>query len=207
MYWYVRSQNKVSGPFPGGQIQQSILLGRVSLSDLVSTDREEWTVIRQCPELIPDVLKGDPGDENRKERIKAAKRWADERRGERREEDDPERLGAGRRTEESHTTAEYRQQRETVASAIRPRHDKSILGLIVVVLLIIGGVIAAFKLPPPVREDAQCNSPAKPNVNWMHCQLTGMQSINSNLNEAQLSSANLESANLLGSNLQNADLS
>lgn len=207
MYWYVRSQNKVNGPFPGGQIQQSILLGRVSLSDLVSTDKEEWTPIRQCPELIPDVLKGSSNDENRKERIKAAKRWADERRGERREDTDPTRLAPGRRSEEPYTTSEYRQHREATAAEIRAKRDRNVLGLIVIVLVIIGGVIVAFKLPPPVQEDAQCDSPAKPKINWSHCQLIGLQSINSKLNESLLSNANLESANLLGSNMSNSDLS
>ena len=206
MYWYVRSQNKIKGPFPGGQIQQSILLGRVSLNDLVSTDKEEWTPVRQCPELIPDVLKGSPDDENRKERIKAAKRWADERRGERREDTDPARLTTGRRAEEPYTTAEYRQHREAVSSEMRTRNDKGLLGLIIVMLLIIGGIILAFTWQSPVEEDAQCDSPAKPGVNWSHCQLIGLQSINSNLNEAQLSNANLESANLLGSSVIKADL-
>jgi uncharacterized protein YjbI with pentapeptide repeats len=182
-------------------------LGRYTLNDLVSKDKEDWLSIRQCPELIPDVLKGDPHDENRNERIKAARRWADERRGERREDADPARTGPGRREPESLTTAEYRQQREQVSSEIRPRRDKSLLGLGLVIILIVGGVIAAFQLPPPEVEEAQCNSPARAKINWQNCQLVGLQSINSNLSESQLSNANLESANLLGSNFQKADVS
>lgn len=207
MYWYVRSHNKVTGPFPSGQIQQSILLGRVNLDDMVSKDKEKWTTIRRCPEVIPDVLKEDPNDKNHKERIKAAQRWADERRGERRLDEDPERTGSGRREEEAYTTAEYRQHREVAALASRTRRGKSVIGLVLVVVVIIGGVIAAFRLPSPVQEDAQCASPARPSINWMNCQLTGLQSINSNLNGARLSNANLESANLLGSSIQKADLS
>jgi len=207
MYWYIRSQNKVTGPFPSGQIQQSILLGRYSLNDLVSKDKEEWLSIRQCSELIPDVLKGDAHDENRQERIKAARRWADERRGERREDADPQRTGPGRRADESISTSEYREQREATTSALKKRRERSIAGLFLVVILIVGGVIAGIQLPPSLPESAQCNSPAQPNVNWRHCQLLGLQSINSNLSDANLSSANLEAANLLGSNLQRADLS
>jgi len=207
MYWYVRSQNKITGPFPSGQIQQSILLGRVKLDDSVSKDKEEWTTIRRCPEIIPDILKEDPNAENHKERIKAAQRWADERRGERRLDEGPDRTGPGRREEEAYTTSEYRHQREAGASASQSRRDKSIIGLILVVALILIGVIAAFTIPPPVQEEAQCDSLAKPGVNWMNCQFIGLQSINSNLSEARLSNANLESANLLGSNLQKADLS
>lgn len=206
MYWYVRSQNKVKGPFPGGQIQQSILLGRVSLNDLASTDKEEWTPIRQCPQLIPEVLKGSSDDENRKERINAARRWADERRGERREDTDPARLAPGRREEEPFTTAEYRQHREAAAAEIRARRDRNIIGLIVIALVIIGGVIIAFTLPPPRQEDAQCASPARPKVNWGNCQLVGLQSIDSHLDESRLSNSNLESANLLGSSIRKADL-
>jgi hypothetical protein len=207
MYWYIRSQNKVTGPFPGGQIQQSILLGRYSLNDYVSKDKEEWQTIRSCPELIPDVLKGDPTDENRKERINAARRWADERRGERREDSDPNRLGPGRRYPESVVTSTYRDQREAVASDLKRRRERSFIGFVLVVLLIMGGVIAGFKLTPPEPEEAQCDATAKPTVNWRHCQLIGLQSINSDLRNAKLSSANLESANLLGTNLQKADLS
>jgi len=207
MYWYVRSQNKVTGPFPSGQIQQSILLGRVKLDDLVSKDKEEWTTIRQCPEMIPDVLKEDPNAENHKERIKAAQRWADERRGERRLDEGPDRTGPGRREEEAYTTSEYRHQREAGASTSRTRRDKNAIGLVLAAALILIGVIAAFTIPSPVQEEAQCDSPASSGVNWMNCQLIGLQSINSDLSASKLSNANLESANLLGSNLQKADLS
>jgi len=207
MVWYIRSQNKVMGPFPAGHIQQSILLGRIGLDDHASEDKQEWRPVRNCAELIPDVLKLDATAENREERIEAAKRWADERRYERREGEDPSRTGAGRRDEESVITAEYREHREAGFKAVKTRRDKSVLVLLMVVVLLISGVSVALLLPTPVPKLAQCNSPAADNINWVDCQLIGLQSLNSRLNGAILANGNFEAANLVGSEINQADLS
>ncbi len=207
MAWYIRNQDKVIGPFPAGQIQQSILLGRIGLNDQASKDKEDWVVVRTCAELIPDVLKLGRNVENREERIEAAKRWADERRFERREGEDAERVGPGRRDEESFTASEYREHRESVLAQNKIRRDKSLMGIILVVVILTLGVAAGFMLPTPEQEAAQCSSPAAANVNWRNCQFVGLQSLNSNLNRAQLANANLESANLVGSSIKQADLS
>jgi hypothetical protein len=39
--WYVRRNNQIKGPFPAGQIAQSLILGRFSLQDEVSLDRQD----------------------------------------------------------------------------------------------------------------------------------------------------------------------
>ena len=77
--WYLRKNGEVKGPYPAGLISRYILLGRINDGDEVSGDGEEWLVIRDIPELIPDVMKGDASDPLVQERLQAARRWADER--------------------------------------------------------------------------------------------------------------------------------
>lgn len=207
MHWYIRSKNKVTGPFPAGQVQQSILLGRVMLNDEASKDKEEWKSVRFCPQLIPDVLRMDPKDEHAKERLAAAKRWADERRDERREDDDSDRKGTGRRDEESGAALAYRQNRETLNRSLKNGNERSFVGLIVVVLVMAVGGYAGFKYVPEETTGAQCDAVVSMGVNWSHCNKAGLQSLNANMSNAILNSTNLQGANLFGSNMSAADLS
>ncbi len=207
MHWYIRSKNKVTGPFPAGQVQQSILLGRVMLNDEASTDKEEWKSVRSCPQLIPDVLRMDPNDENTKERLAAAKRWADERRDERREEEDSDRTGAGRRDDESVAVLAYRQNRETLNRSLKNGNERSFIGLVVVLLVMAVGGYAGFKFVPQETMGAQCDAAASPGVNWSHCNKAGLQNLNVNMSNAILNSTNFQDSNLFGSNLSAADLS
>lgn len=206
MHWYIRSNNKVTGPFPAGQIQQSVLLGRVSLNDEASTDKEEWKPLRQIRNLIPELLLADPADEFARERLAAARRWADERRLERRTEDDPQRVGPGRREPESYTSLEYRSHREAVADELRPGRERYALGLIVVIVLLLGGAFAAFTWVPEQPLAAQCEQPAAPGVNWRSCNKSGIQMLRLDLQGAIFNAAEMQGANLFGSNLTGADL-
>jgi len=208
MLWYVRNKNKVIGPFPTGQIQQSILLGRISVHAEVSQDKEEWKPLRQCPQLIPEVLKGAGNDEHTRERLAAARRWADERRRERRnDDDDPERKGPGRRSRESYTTLEYRDHRETVVQELRPSKERFIIVLLSVIVILIGGVYAGFKWVPQMPAEPQCEAAATKGINWRQCNKAGLQLLNSDLSGAVLNSVNLQGANLFGSIFIKADLS
>jgi len=207
MAWYIRNQNKVIGPFPAGHIQQSILLGRIGLDDQASRDKEDWVKVRNCADLIPDVLRLGRDVENRKERIEAAKRWADERRYERRDGEESDRVGPGRRDDESFTTTEYREHREAVFAQSKVRRDKNIIGVLLVSIVLVLAVMIGMMLPSPEQEAAQCSAPAAANVNWRNCQLVGLQSLNGILDGAVLANANLESANLMGTSLEKADLS
>jgi Pentapeptide repeats (8 copies)/GYF domain 2 len=206
MLWYIRKQNKVTGPFPLKQLQQSILLGRLSLHDEVSKDKQEWLPVRTVPGLIPEVLKADSSDPQIRERIEAARRWADERRGERRDGDDKGRAGPGRREPETHGTLGHRHQRETTLAGIRRQREK-LFGGAVLVLVILG--VAAYvgfsNVPKPVP-GAQCDSKPRAEVNWSSCNLVGLQAIKVDLSRAQLNGSNLLNANLFGANLTNANL-
>jgi len=207
MHWYIRSNNKVTGPFPAGQIKQSILLGRIDLNDEASTDKEDWKAIRTLESLIPEVLLGDPNNPTAMERLEAAKRWADERRGERRHAESPERTGPGRREPESQQELEYRSHREVISQSLRRGNERSFAGLVVVIILLMVGVYAGFKFVPQPEQGAQCQAAARAGINWSNCNKAGLLQQKSQLAGAILNSTNLQGADLSASNLSEAELS
>lgn len=207
MYWYVRIENKVKGPFPPKQVQQSVLLGRVDLNTPVSKDQQDWLPLRTFPELVPDALKGDNTDPQNRERLAAARRWADERRGERREADELERLGDGRRHPESLPVQEYREHREGVVAELKKTSDRNMIGLVIALVLLVIGAYAGFTLLPAAPPSADCTAAAAPGINWNHCQLPGVQILNQDFSQASMNSTNLQNANLFGGVFKGADLS
>lgn len=208
MLWYVRDKNKVTGPFPTGHVQQAVLLGRISPTAEVSRDREGWIALSQVSELIPDVMKGDATDEHVRERLAAARRWADERRRERRAgDDDPARQGPGRRDQEPETTIEYRDHREEVVQSFRPSQEKMARVMVFVLLVLGAGLYAGFHWVPKAPATPQCDADARPGVDWRQCNKTGVQLLNKDLSRARFNSTNLQGANLFGSTFTHADLS
>jgi hypothetical protein len=208
MLWYIRNKNKVIGPFPTGHIKQAVVLGRISAHAEVSTDKEEWKLLRQCPQLIPDVLKGNPNDDHVRERLAAARRWADERRRERRDgEEDPTRTGPGRRNQESYSTLGYRDHRESMVQTLRPSRERFVIVTLFVIVILTASIYASFKWVPEQAAGPQCDAPAHQGVNWQQCNKAGMQLLNTDLNGAMLNSTKLQGANLFGSKFIKADLS
>src|SRR3569623_396783 len=82
--WYVRRGDEVKGPYPSGLITRYVLLGRVRADDEVSMDGATWGLVSDHPDLIPSVMKN---PDAAPQRLEAARRWADERDGERRSAD------------------------------------------------------------------------------------------------------------------------
>ncbi len=76
--WYLKVKGQVKGPFATGLISKNILLGRIHPNDLLSQDKEIWRKASSVREVMPDVIKH-RNEPNYKERLKAARRWADER--------------------------------------------------------------------------------------------------------------------------------
>ena len=207
MYWYVRIENKVKGPFPERQVQQSVLLGRFDLNTYVSKDQQDWLPLRTFPELVPEVLQGDSADPQQRERLAAARRWADERRGERRESDDPARVGDGRRLPESTPVQGYREHREVVVAELKTLPERSVMGLVIALVLLVVGAYAGFTLIPPTVQSADCTASAAPGINWNHCQLSGVQILNQDFSQASMNSTNLQNANLFGGVFNDAEMS
>ena len=197
---YVRRGDKIKGPFPEGQISQSLLLGRIALTDEISVDKDEWQPVRSRPDLIPDVLKADPDDEQVQERLQAAKRWADERRPGHEPSDDS-------RRPESFETLEYRQHRESVYSQLTKRKEFALIQAVLVLALGATLVYLGFIYEPQQsKTEPICDAPASPGINWSYCRMAGLQSIRSELQEANLNSAILTNANLFASKMNKAIL-
>ncbi|MCW9025010.1 MAG: pentapeptide repeat-containing protein [Gammaproteobacteria bacterium] len=198
---YVRKQNKVSGPFPPKQISQSLLLGRFKLTDEVSEDKETWVLIQSRPELVPDLIQADQNDEEVKEKLQAARRWADERR--------PEHVPAedSNRAQESQETIEYRHNRESVYKRLLSRKEFSGIQTIIVLAICAGLVYASFHAAPDrTIDEPECDKPASNGIVWRNCIMSGLQSLHSELNKAVLDSAILSNANFFASDLSEASV-
>lgn len=212
--WYLRSYGEVKGPYPAGLVSRYILLGRVSDTDEVSSDGKEWIVVKDVPELIPHVMKGDLNDPMVQERLQAARRWADERSVDRRDEREKQaspsndRRGSDRREPEQSPLIEYRHRRsdrdrELFADAQGQWAMLMIAGTIAVV----AGIFLLLYKPPAPEVGADCRSPAAPNVNWSNCVLDGAHLEGLNLSGATLYSASLTATNLRKSKLRGSNLS
>jgi len=205
--WYVKRGEKLIGPFPAGQISQSLLLGRLVLKDEISHDKKKWLTIGDVPDLIPDVLKMDANDPQVRERLQAAKRWADERRNEDRRVDEEREESSDRRQDEAMQLREYRSHRESSLS--QSRHRQVISSLVLILLLIVLGSIFYNSLsdsPEPLLVKANCEAAPAPGVNWSHCRMSGLHMIKRDLHGAVMDSSFLTGANLFGSNLSGVSL-
>lgn len=231
--WYVRRGDKVSGPFPTQVVANNTLLGRFLPGDEVSLDQLEWKPLVTVAELLPRELlelhdETDP--EHRQwleERLKAARRWADQR------THDDRRLAeeaAGREIQEDGLRGEERRKAETDDEVLAlPHHHAALpqesafrryLGVYasigVVLLLVALGVIYYQPVNPVkvgvVPVQPLCSKAAAPGVNWSGCDkqgalLRGVDLARSNLDYADLSHAVLSGSRLDHVSLVGADLS
>jgi len=202
--WYIRKKDKITGPFPSGQISQLLVVGRLTVEDEVSHDKDEWHCIKDIPTLIPEVLLG-ASDENpdaQAERLAAARRWADERREERRDEnpETPSRKSSGRRNEENYQDIEYRQRRESIYKQFRERPQRAVARLFVFIVVIIAVVWGSFNYSPLVLiDEPDCTALPRKGVNWRNCNKPQFIAIRTDMSESNLHSAILRDANLFGS--------
>lgn len=204
--WFVRSNGKVTGPFPAGLVSRYLLIGRIKFSDEVSADRHVWLPVKRVRGLIPEALLDavrNPTDPAAQERLKAARRWADERLDDRPRQE-------GRSPEEK---AELRHREAMAQRQHKRRHHNRLLQSLVVVVLVsaVTGGILLIPTPDEVAE-ADCSVAAAPGVIWRNCLLPGGDLANSNLEGADLRNSvlrgsSLRAARLVGSDLAYADLS
>ncbi len=200
--WYLRKNGKVSGPFPVGQISQLLIVGRLSLDDEVSHDKDEWFTIQSVPALIPDVLnEADTGKQS--ERLAAARRWADERREERREDNakTPSRRTDGRRHHEPKQEVEYRQHRESIYKKFRERPKMAIAKLLLFTGIVLAILWGSFNYSPlNIVDEPDCLAQPAKGVNWRNCNKLGLVAIRADISESNLHSVILRDSNLFASN-------
>lgn len=58
--YYLRQQTKVSGPFTAQQVRGMLQRGRAARSDKVSTDRQHWVPVADCPDIVGAVAVAAP---------------------------------------------------------------------------------------------------------------------------------------------------
>ena len=215
--WYFRKGEQVQGPFPSGLISRHLILGRLGMEDEVSVDGEIWGKIKDNPELIPDILKADPEDEMAEERLKAARRWADER-----EVNLDDYSGDDRRDEEGIESEEARLARFRAKMAKRDierrksEKNKYVVGGILLfiglaVLIPAGIYYASIEKKDAIsfvlKNQSNCNTPVGPGINWNNCQIPGIRLDKQNLSSSSLRTANMIGASLSQTNLFEADIS
>jgi len=235
--WYIKLGDEVQGPFPAKIITQRLLLNRVTIHDVVSLDKLSWLPIHEFEELLPQALpEGESIDSDadlealkwREERIRASRRWMDERSGERRGEKahagdvevDKVRSGSDRRKISAGDDTQHLRPQTSKHAPMFKHARHGYLG--VVVFLILAGVAITaglFVLSPvnPVKVDigavsSDCSKLATPKINWRACDKQGVwlqdaDLSGANLNGTRFNSAVLRNANLSYANLAGADLS
>ena len=198
--WYVRRSTAVQGPHSASVIQRYLLLGRLRLSDRVSTDGRCWTPLTQCPELIPDEMR-DLGTDEGRARFEAARRAVDER--------------SADREEPASTAPLPGHVRGKRASII------ALTGLAAVVVLLVG--IGWYRdFDNGLIQQADCTAAASADVVWSGCvkdgviiahgtTLKGLRALNASLRDARLpgvdlSGARLDYADLTRASLTDSDL-
>ena len=148
--WYVRRGSEMMGPYPAGMITRYILLGRIQESDEVSCGDNVWHKVTDVQELVPEVMQTSMDDPMSRQRLMAAKRWADERtKGDRRLL--MKTIGTDRRTDDRRaSTVDVVQPRENAEDQINEQievkeKDRQI-GKIIVISVVVAVVIAMYLL-------------------------------------------------------------
>lgn len=177
-----------------------MLLGRYELDNEVSQNKEEWVKIRDVAELVPDIFSDDSDDPGFNERLAAARRWADERRG----INDIDKYGE-RRESESYESAEIKRLHR-LATKKKNNSKLTLIQLAIVFMLTGGLVVLAFQYSPESKSEVDCAKPAAQAVNWSGCNLTGVELPKAKLIAANLMNINLQTANLRKANLTLANL-
>jgi hypothetical protein len=219
--WYTRRKGVVRGPFPFELIKSFVLLGRVSDTDELSSDKERWHRLSELPDLVPEVMRSVVTDEDR-ERLLQARMHEDERKAGNRRQRQPggpgpsptdllrEPRGKERRSPESPHMQVHRRVRSRINTMMdekktRPRRVMPGVGLMLLVVLL--GLFFVMNRNPPARiSDPDCVAPAAPGVNWSYCHKEGAQIGRVDLSHANLSSANLVRIDLQGSRLGMVDM-
>lgn len=213
--WYHKSHGHIKGPFTSGLISKGILLGRIHPDDLLSQDKEVWRKASSIREVMPDVIK-QRNDPNYKERLSAARRWADER-------------GEIRETDVDGNEKIYTPRKKVTHLQIK---TTGVLGIISLIILLTGLIYALFVFTPedPLSQ-VDCMAKGQDAIVFDGCHLqrkdfsqislkkssfknTLLQNTlfvktqlqGSQMDYADLTQSNLSDANLTGASLRAVDL-
>ncbi len=217
-HWFIKKQGKVTGPFPVKLIGSYLILGRIDLDTLVSPDEHKWIPIGRLPSLIPDEVKHATTAEG-KASLHKAKLREDERRGESRRDDGPNRRVSERNDDDRRQKDDRRQNEEEISAAyLKLKSDFSqhsivakrrvLYGLVVVFAAVVA-LIAGFIFTEPATKitKTDCSVVAGPGIDWQSCNKNSAELVAKNLSKAHLHSTKFNSALLVRANLTGANLS
>ncbi len=198
--WFIRRKSgPIKGPFPSGQVEQYLLLGRFVISDEVSLDKIEWRKISSIPQLIPEILVAAKHDESAQQKLASKKRWADERRGL-----NTDKPGVERRNIETKETNRH-DGNDTIIK--KQKMFMAYIQIIIVLLLVSIVAYMSFQyMPDNVVSVSNCSADPEPAVNWTHCQKIGLKLKNIDMSGAELSSVSFTGAFFSNVKFSNANL-
>lgn len=212
--WFTRRDGVIRGPYPAGQISRYILLGRIRETDQLSLDQHSWKEVTACQELIPEVMKLPPTEENIK-RLMMARMREDERSPGDRRDGEPEppqhikerRRNAERRQIEPELLLRHRKLKQEIIQSVSKVPGEYKLPLIMAAIVLAGFVLGYLTRTPqqPVSV-ADCQAAATVGVNWDNCNFSAAQIEGAMLNNALIRNARLDGSLLSGSSLSNARL-
>jgi hypothetical protein len=212
--WYTRRDGVVRGPYPEKQISRYVLLGRIRAGDEVRPEEGDWAMLQQHPDLIPEVMKLPPTDENL-QKLRIAQLREDERCPRDRREGEgsvsaeirERRKGVERRRPETTDVVRHRELKYQVSHGSRGNAELYRYPMGFAALLMFGFLLSYLlgnaqpHAPPP-----DCTAEPSPGVNWNGCNLSGLASRSANLSGAHLRNARLDAVDLSGATLIGADL-
>ncbi|WP_018861516.1 pentapeptide repeat-containing protein [Thioalkalivibrio sp. ALJ3] len=212
--WFLRRPEGVCGPYPARQIGRFLILGRLTVQDEISQDRQFWVQIAERPHLIPEEVRmaDAPGG---KERLERARLREDERLRERRSRaSEPifrEQRRGDRRCPENLETQSHRQLWADLLDRtpfpwqrwIRGPRPWIVSGL---ALGLAAGLLVWFALQQEATPAPDCAAPPGPSVNWNYCNKAGAPLRGADLTRASLYDTRLSAARLERAQMTEADL-
>lgn len=200
--WYIRQSGQVHGPFTVGHVKREVLLGHIAAKDEISHDQRHWTHIDEHPELIPTVMKADMSDPLARDRLAAARRWADD--GEHDHHTLSEQMNFDHDDEDhapgSLITKKLEQRRH------RQWQNRAFFLLLVVVIS--AGFFQYFSTATPVTEQpVDCSVIPVKGIDLSNCFLQNIDFAAMDISHAIIKNANLNNTALMNANLASADLS
>lgn len=213
--WYTRRGGDIRGPFPARQVTRYILLGRIREDDDLSQDRERWSRVNDCLDLIPEEMKQLESEEDY-QRLELARMREDERRGvdrrcntQRMDAPNMEcRRASDRRKPESEAMLRHRNMRNAALQTL-PTGARRLSTSAVIVAIVCGVSLLLFFArftPNHTGHVADCDAPAAPHVNWNNCRRPGLVADGADLTGIRARNMDLTGAQLVGSRLTGADL-
>lgn len=200
--WYIRKDGEITGPFNGSVITNHLIVGRLSMRDEVSADKQHWLPLKQQARLHPDLPDADKAKRHLDERTGLDRRQlqitpppeAKQRRGE-------------RRADEPDIELERRELRRTLMQKYRQRHERMFWPLLLTFSALLGLTLLAVFYPTTIPVPLpNCSAPPGPEVNWNNCLKSDSQLIGVDLTSAKLRNSELTGANLMNATLSGADI-